>query len=171
VVGLRLEAEPGSTSKVQMGLFSPQLPEAMKLDVTLARIQALVGEGCVGRPVLKDTHRPDGFGVEPFSVTASVSAKDVVQAERTPAAMRVVRPAERVSMVLCGEKPSSFWFRNMRYEVERAYGPWVMSGDWWSPTLWGMEQWDVVARGRDGEVVCCCVVAVEGEWNMVALYD
>jgi protein ImuB len=170
VVGLRLEAEPGTTSKVQMGLFSPQLPEAMKLDVTLARIQALVGEGCVGRPVLKDTHRPDGFGVEPFTVTASVSAKDVVPAERTPAAMRVVRPAERVSMVLCGEKPSAFWFRNVRYEVERAYGPWVMSGDWWSPTLWGMEQWDVVARGKGGEMLCCCVVK-DAEWKVVSLYD
>jgi protein ImuB len=170
VVGLRLEAEPGTTSKVQMGLFSPQLPEAMKLDITLTRIQALVGEGCVGRPVLKDTHRPDGFGVEPFTVMASVSAKDVVPAERTPAAMRVVRPAERVSMTLCGERPSAFWFRNVRYEVERAYGPWVMSGDWWSPRLWGMEQWDVVARGRDGEMLCCCVVK-DAEWKVVGVYD
>jgi protein ImuB len=166
VVGVALAAEPGSTSKVQMGLFSPQLPEAMKLDVTLARIQALVGEGCVGRPVLKDTHRPDGFAVEPFSVSGAVGAS-VGDVDRAPAAMRMVRPAERVSMMLCGEKPSAFTFRGVRYEVERAYGPWVMSGDWWSPMLWGMEQWDLVARG-----MCCCVVrdSVEG-WKVVALYD
>jgi protein ImuB len=145
----------------------------MKLDVTLARIKAIVGEEHVGRPVLKDTHRPDGFGVEPFVVTASVCAKDVGQAERAPAAMRVVRPAERVSMTLCGAEPAALWFRDVRYEVERAYGPWVMSGDWWSLTLWRMEQWDLVARGRDGAVVCCCVVvdAVDGVWKMVALYD
>jgi protein ImuB len=73
-------------------------------------------------------------------------------------------------MVLCGEKPSAFWFRNVRYEVERAYGPWVMSGDWWSPTLWGMEQWDVVARGKGGEMLCCCVVK-DAEWKVVSLYD
>src|SRR5206468_4396430 len=59
VLGIGLTAEPGSTSKVQMGLFSPQLPEPMRLDVTLARIKAIVGEDCVGRAVLEDTHRTD----------------------------------------------------------------------------------------------------------------
>jgi protein ImuB len=169
VVGIVLTAEPGTTSKVQMGLFSPQLPEAMKLDVTLARIKAIVGEECVGRPVLKNTHRPDGFGVEPFVVTAGA----VKSTERAPAAMRVVRPAERVSMVLRGTQPAGFTFREVLYEVERAYGPWVMSGDWWNPTLWGMEQWDLIARGRDGAVVCCCVVldGIEQVWKMVGLYD
>ena len=51
----------GSTSKVQLGLFSPQLPEAARLEVTLARIRAIVGEDCVGRAVLQDTHAPEGF--------------------------------------------------------------------------------------------------------------
>jgi protein ImuB len=48
-----------------------------------------------------------------------------------------------------------------------------MSGDWWNPTLWGMEQWDLIARGRDGAVVCCCVVldGIEQAWKMVGLYD
>src|SRR6202046_2616344 len=68
---LTLNAEPGSTSKVQLGLFSPQVPEPMRLDVTLARIRSIVGEGCVGQAVLKDTHRPDAFRVEPFLVPAS----------------------------------------------------------------------------------------------------
>jgi protein ImuB len=174
VVGLVLEAEPGTTSKVQMGLFSPQLPEAMKLDVTLARIKAIVGEECVGRPVLKNTHRPDGFGVEPFVVTAGAGAvKSAGDVERAPAAVRQVRPAERVLMLLRGTQPAGFTFRDVRYEVERAYGPWVMSGDWWNPTLWGMEQWDLIARGGDGAVVCCCVVldGIEQTWKMVGLYD
>jgi protein ImuB len=38
ILAVALHAEPGSTSKVQSGLFSPQLPEAARLDVTLARI-------------------------------------------------------------------------------------------------------------------------------------
>ena len=61
IVGIAMRAEAGSTSKVQIGLFSPQLPEAMRLDVTLARIRAIVGEECVGRAALEDTHRQDGF--------------------------------------------------------------------------------------------------------------
>ena len=36
ILGVHLLAEPGATSKVQLGLFSPQLPEPGKLDVTLA---------------------------------------------------------------------------------------------------------------------------------------
>src|SRR5580704_15986523 len=64
ILSLALMAEPGSTSKVQLGLFSPQLPEPMRLDVTLARIRAIVGEECVGRAVFADTHRPDSFRVE-----------------------------------------------------------------------------------------------------------
>ena len=47
IVGIALTAEPGSTGKVQLGLFSPQLPEPSRLDVTLARIRALVGDGNV----------------------------------------------------------------------------------------------------------------------------
>jgi protein ImuB len=51
IVSLALTAEPGSTSKVQLGMFSPQLPEPARLDVTLARIRAIVGEDCVGHCV------------------------------------------------------------------------------------------------------------------------
>ena len=66
ILAVVLHAEPGDTSKVQLGLFSPQLPEPGRLDVTLARIAALVGEGNVGQAVLNDTHAPENFHIEPF---------------------------------------------------------------------------------------------------------
>jgi len=174
VVGIALSAEPGSTSKVQLGLFSPQLPEPMRLDVTLARIRAIVGEDCVGRPVLTDTHRPDAFRVEPFSIVEGKGSGVVSErVEGATSAMRQIRPAERVAMTLRGQRPAGFVFRERRYEVEHAYGPWVASGDWWSPTLWGQEQWDLIARAKDGAMVCCCVVRDGDEqmWAMVTLYD
>jgi protein ImuB len=73
ILALTLAAEHGVTSKVQLGLFSPQLPEPMRLDVTLARIRAIVGEDHVGHAKLKDTHRLDAFSMEPFSVPSSPS--------------------------------------------------------------------------------------------------
>lgn len=170
VLGIVLTAEPGLTSKVQMGLFSPQLPEPMRLDVTLARIKAIVGEECVGSAVLADTHRPDGFRINGFSIAAGVgSARELGGAL---AAMRRLRPAERVGMTLRGQQPAGFVFRERRYEVERAYGPWMLSGDWWEQSLWGVEQWDLITRG-DGGVLCCCVVRDLGldVWSMEALYD
>jgi protein ImuB len=174
IVSLGLSAEPGSTCKVQLGLFSPQLPEPMRLDVTLARIRAIVGEECVGRPVLADTHRPDAFRMEPFVIgSGSASGREAGRAGPAAAAMRQLRPAERVSVVLRGEQPTAFTFRERRYEVERAYGPWRTGGDWWSPSLWGMEQWDLIARARDGTQLCCCLVRdlMQQAWQMAALYD
>ena len=48
VVSLTLTAEAGQSSKMQLGLFAPQTPEASRLDVTLARLKAIVGEDRVG---------------------------------------------------------------------------------------------------------------------------
>lgn len=172
IVGVTLSAEPGSTSKVQLGLFSPQLPEPARLDVTLARIRAIVGEDCVGRAVLKDSHQLDSFRMEPFTVpTASPSTKS--NEGRPRPAMRQFRPPESVAVVLEGKRPVSFYFQARQYEVESAYGPWRRNGEWWSSTLWGVQQWDLVARAQDGAFLCCCLVhdLTTNVWQMEALYD
>jgi protein ImuB len=66
VTALTLHAEAGQQSKMQRGLFAPQTPEPSRLDITLARLRALVGSERVGSPVLEDTHRADGFRMEGF---------------------------------------------------------------------------------------------------------
>ena len=66
VVSLTLSAEAGQSSKVQLGLFAPQTPEPSRLDVTLARLKAIVGDDRVGSPVLEDTHRAGSFRMEGF---------------------------------------------------------------------------------------------------------
>jgi protein ImuB len=171
IVALTLTAEPGSTSKVQLGLFSPQLPEAARLDVTLARIRAIVGEECVGRVVLQDTHAPEGFRMEPFTLPSPDSVTVVSPPPRAP--MRRLRPPETTSVTLQNHRPSMFFFRERRYTVERAYGPWLTGGDWWNQTLWGLEQWDLVARAPDGGMICCCMTRelMQNLWQMAALYD
>ena len=188
ILALTLAAEAGITSKVQLGLFSPQTPEAARLDVTLARIRAIVGEEAVGRAVLSDTHRLDGFRMEPFRVpnlpgfspgrgtgrgrrpspVASLPTK--LGANR--AAMRQLRPAEAISVTMRDGRPETFFFRGERYTVERAYGPWLASGDWWSVTRWNLQQWDVVARCGEA-LLCGCAVLDSAlrRWTMVALYD
>jgi protein ImuB len=171
ILALSLTAEPGSTSKVQLGLFSPQLPEPARLDVTLAHIRAIVGDENVGCPVLKDTHEPGGFRMEPFAVPSGSSA--VVPSYQSRSAMRKVRPAEVVSVTVQSQRPKAFVFRGKHYAVEHTYGPWLVSGDWWQPTLWGFEQWDLVARAQDTALLCCCLVRdrIEDCWQMAALYD
>jgi protein ImuB len=171
ILGLRVCAQPGSSSKVQLGLFSLQVPEPMRLDVTLARIRSIVGEGAVGQAVLKDTHRPDAFRMEPFRVTPASS--QAVKPVSRRVAMRQLRPAEMVRVTVCDERPCSFVFREKRYQVERAYGPWNAAGDWWRPTLWSLEQWDLVARAQDASCICCCLThdLAQDTWLVEALYD
>jgi protein ImuB len=171
ILAVVLEAEPGTTSKVQLGLFSPQLPEPSRLDVTLAHIRALVGDGNVGSPVLRDTNQIDGFGIEPFRIPAA-QPPGIAKSPLRPA-MRMLRPGEATFVTLQSQRPKSFIFRQHRYSVEHAYGPWLTSGEWWTSTLWGCEQWDLVARTQNGNVLCCCLVRdrMKDEWRMVALYD
>lgn len=171
VVGVTLQAEPGSRSKVQLGIFSPQLPESARLDVTLARIRAIVGEENVGRAVLQDRHGWDAFRIEPFEVSSERSAEFASAAIRP--ALRCIRPAETISMLVQKNVPRSFVFRQRRYAVERAYGPWLLAVEWWKPTWQRCAQWDVTARAQDGTELCCCIVhdVRHGGWKMTALYD
>jgi protein ImuB len=171
ILALTLTAEPGSTGKVQLGLFSPQLPEPSRLDVTLARIRAIVGEENVGRAVLNDTHKPEGFHLEPFVVPSAQSSE--ISPISLPSAIRQLRPPEAVSITSQGGRPKAFVFREQRYMVERAYGPWLTAGEWWTSTLWECEQWDLITRAQDGSTLCCCLMRdlMQEQWQLVALYD
>ena len=115
VVRLTLRAEAGAQSKVQLGLFAPQTPEPSRLDVTLARLRAMVGEERVGSPVLEDTHRADGFRMEGFAnpgpsrpagrgtggTRFAANGGSEAEMESTPRmALRRVRPARLVRVVL-----------------------------------------------------------------------
>jgi protein ImuB len=171
IFAVSLHAEPGSTSKVQSGLFSPPLPEAARLDVTLARIRAIVGEDNAGCALLEDTHAGEGFRMEPFTVSFGNSNVFVSSQQRV--AQRYLRPPEKIFITLQNAQPARFFFRERQYVVERAYGPWLVEGDWWNQTLWRFEQWDLVARAEDGSQICCCMMLdlMQNQWQMAALYD
>jgi protein ImuB len=77
---------------------SPQLPDATRLDVTLARIRAVVGEENVGSPVLNDSHRSDDFKMLPFTVTAERGRQPSFGGVAT--ALRQLRPPEDVTVIL-----------------------------------------------------------------------
>lgn len=206
VLKLAIEAEPGDRSKVQIGLFAPQLPEAGRLDVTLARLAALVGEDRVGRARLLDQHGPERFAMERFTVEeergrgvrkgaavectirasgtrlggrerflVSGGETEPVSSEESVAhvARRRLRPAVPLNLQTEGATPRSFFWENRRYAVERAFGPWRMSGDWWTNEVWSCEEWDVRAVARSGEALLGVLThdLLRRSWQMEALYD
>lgn len=170
VVSIFLHAEPGDSSKVQLGLFAPQLPEPMRLDVTLARIAALVGEGRVGRAVLLNRHRPDSIKMERFTVPKhgpkEVSARHAV-------ALRRCRPPLNLSVQQNGQRLTSFLLNSKQYIVQQAYGSWRKSGNWWGSEVWSCEEWDVQAAATQDDVLLCLIThdLLTNRWQLEALYD
>ena len=170
VTALTLKAEAGRSSKVQLGLFAPQAPEPSRLDVTLARLKAIVGKDRVGSPVLEDTHRPGSFHMEGFSL--AVHAKEPKQ-DRTRMALRRMRPPVPVRVALRNLKPATFRSREISFDVIDAYGPWKTAGCWWSTDRWDLEEWDVLAADSSGKSVACLLVydCTQKEWRLEAHYD
>lgn len=67
IVKIHLSAEPARQRAGQSGLFQPVFPESEKLELTLARIAGIVGEGRVGSAELLDTYREDAFEMRHFA--------------------------------------------------------------------------------------------------------
>jgi protein ImuB len=170
VQALTLTAEPGRSSKIQLGLFAPQTPEPSRLDVTLARIKAIVGEERVGTPVLEDSHRPASFHTETFKVDAKTSTYDPQPARM---ALRRVRPPRTLQVTLREDKPAFFRDCGQGFQVAVAYGPWRSNGCWWSVDAWDTEEWDVLTADRDGLALSCLLVhdRLCSEWRLEALLD
>jgi protein ImuB len=170
VMSFELMAEAGRCGAVQLGLFAPQTPEPSRLDVTLARLRAIVGDDRVGSPVLEDTHRPGSFRMEPF-------ANEALERKREPdvprMALRRVRPAMPVRVIRREEKPYEFRDRENRFAITAAYGPWKTSGCWWAEDSWDLEEWDVLAERSNGSSVACLLVCdrTRNEWRLEAFYD
>ena len=170
VVSFELAAEAGKSGTVQLGLFAPQTPEPSRLDVTLARLKAIVGEDRVGSPVLEDTHRAASFRMEGFAV-GSKALVDNVDGPRM--ALRRVRPPAPARVVPRASKPAAFRYGDTGFVVTAAYGPWRTSGCWWSAGEWDVEEWDVMAARSDGSSVACLLVCdhARNEWRLEAFYD
>lgn len=171
ILHVALQAEPGHISKVQLGLFSPQLPETGRLEVKLARIAKIVGEDAVGQAVLRDTHQPRGFRMERFRVPTT--APMPTEANVVRFALRELRPSEPIMVQLNAGVPSSVRFRRESYRVEAAYGPWVIGTDWWNQEHWGQSQWDLFLVDTSDRKLRCCILRDLKKhcWQMAGFYD
>jgi protein ImuB len=116
--------------------------------------------------------------MEPFTIptaTATATLPELHAQART--ASRRLRPPEPIPVTLHQRRPASFVFRNQRYTVERAWGPWFFSGNWWGVECWSIEKWDLVARSDTGATISCAIArnplrpANLNDWRLEELYD
>ena len=142
VVAVRITASPTAARSRQLGLFLPLNPSPERLEITLARIQKIVGEKKVGSAVLVDTHRPNAFQQNRF-VLPETWANHSDDAPAATSAMRMYRPPLPANVEFAEGKPVQLACEGVRLEILACAGPWRTKGDWWLETAWAREEWDV----------------------------
>jgi protein ImuB len=185
IVKIHLAAEPARPRSAQGGLFLPPSPEPEKLELTLARIAALVGENGVGALELLDTHHPEGFRMRRFvaqPVRESEPQKPSQPAEKNSAvtALRRFRPPLRASVTLESGQPARVICakkKEVQGNVLWKAGPWRSSGDWWEREAWSRDEWDIALQnpalqGKDSIALHRLVHdLLGGGWFVEGTYD
>ena len=176
VIRVTVAAEAGNASRIQLGLFAPQMPEPTRFEDTYARLVSLVGEGNVGRVKLLDTHAAEAFVLERFVLPSAEYKASPSHAEGASpvTALRRMRHAVQVRVSMKGTEILGFWLDGRRFEVVRCYGPWRSSGAWWAGNGWSEDTWDLATRCEaDGEVMVCLLGhdLMRDSWVLQGIYD
>lgn len=176
IIAFTLRVEPAEPRRLQHGLFLPPTPPADKLQITLARIEGMVGKANVGSPVLLDTHRPDGFQMAALDTLSIENAQRTISMEtlRTQQqmlrlAMRLFRPALHAHVRVAGITPKDVIAQGVKGKVIQWAGPWKTSGEWWTSTSWIHEEWDVELD--DGALYRIYRELQTRKWYVHGIYD
>jgi protein ImuB len=193
---IMVEVFPARLRLTQAGLFQPLAPEPAKLEITMARLRAAVGEqdqpdnARVGFAMVTDSHRPDSFRVLPYGVekTANSNGREAGREklrERQPGpqlVLRCFRPplAARVEFSPASPVPSGWGttplviaFNGRKATVIQVCGPWRSSGSWWDQDgQWQREEWDV-ALNIEGAYALYRIFRDlrSGLWFVEGIYD
>jgi protein ImuB len=154
VRAISISCEPVKPRVLQNGLFEPLAPAPDKLELTLARLAKLVGENNIGSPALLDTHRPDAFSMNRFTLQTVADVRkrrtkknQSVIGNRQSLGFRMFRPPLRAIVQADQGWPTqiSAWGkqRSVYGKVVDVAGPWRTTGDWWREDRWARDEWDV----------------------------
>lgn len=145
---LFLAAEAASPRFAQSGLFLPRGLAPERLELTLARLRGLVGDGRVGSPELLDTHAPDAFRMCPFHPQAAVTKNDKGLQEQK-AALRIFRPPLEAKVQSKRGIPVRVFVKGQPHQVTSVAGPWRNNGGWWTELAWTRDEWDLELRSEE----------------------
>ncbi len=185
IVKVTLVAEPARPRFAQGGLFLPSAPEAERLELTLARISGVVGEGNAGSVELLDTHRPDAFRMKKFAVPSKTDTqRPQPLGVENALALRLFRPPLAIRVDVRSGKPAHVRSDRINGEIVSAAGPWKISGEWWKEKsntrdtenkAWIREEWDVAVTSPISNEQAVGLYRIfrnaEGEWFAFGEYD
>lgn len=161
--GVRLEVLPVRPGRQQRHLFEQGLRDPHQLTQTLSQLEALLGKGRVGRPLLHPTRHPAGWEVRPY---LQETGSPVAQPPPQDAPLRRFRPSRPVQVTLQAGRPTRLHSPALSGAVLGCEGPFRLSGDWWeAERAWGWEEWDV-----ELESGCYRLHQAGGRWQVVGVY-
>ena len=172
VAKVHLRIEPAKPRLAQDGLFLPSFPEPEKLELTLAKISGIVGEGRAGSPELLYTHRREAFRIQHFTPPAGKNGSCSAP-NNLVTALRMFRPPVAVTINYQSGRPSHISSKKqIGGEVLWAAGPWRSSGDWWEQDAWMRDEWDIAVQEETGIALYRLVHdLVCGRWLLEGSYD
>jgi protein ImuB len=173
-----LELVPAQIRFGQVGLFQLRAPEPAKLEVTMARLRAAVGEkdqagrNRVGFPVVQDSHKPDNFEVLP-SASEAQSKQDDSRTYGPTLALRLYRPPVQVEVEASENVPVSLVIQGTKRNVLSVSGPWRKTGAWWNRAeAWEHDEWDLEVRACHGIALYRIFRDCQsGRWFVEGKYD
>jgi protein ImuB len=177
IAKIYLSAEPVRPRAAQSGLFLPPSPEPEKLELTLARISGIVGEGSVGSLDILDTHYPHGFRMRRFAPAepqqGGPHSKHISESNCAITALRIFRPALRATVTLRHGKPSHIvCSKQIQGDILWVAGPWRSSGDWWEQEGWSRDEWDIAVQAESHIALYRLVHdRLSGRWFLEGNYD
>jgi protein ImuB len=187
VLKVHLQAEPVKPRRTQHGLFVPSSPEPEKLELTVARLRHLVGDGQVGMPELRNTHRPDSFSIRAASFSMSGSAPRQAMPGKAAVAelsgmeppgaemknarlcLRRFRPPRYAQVIVVNRQPVRVVSPSVSGRVAMAKGPWRTSGEWWREGEWNRDEWDIALES--GALYRLFQEVTGGRWFIEGSYD
>jgi protein ImuB len=168
ILKVHLRAEPTKPRRTQQGLFVPSSPEPEKLELTLARLRHLLGDGQVGTPALANTHRPDTFHMRAFAPATAVAEKPPV-ATSPRLCLRRFRPPRYAQVIVVNHQPVRVASPSVSGRVVMAKGPWRTSGEWWRADAWSRDEWDIALES--GALYRVFQEIDGGRWFIEGSYD
>ena len=162
---VRLVAAPTRPQQKQDGLFDTGLRDPAAFWENLARVGALVGDDRIGTPMVSNTHRPDVF-VLVRPVEAVPAPEDPPCHPARGLVLRRFRPGWAVHVDCLAGQPVSI-SGAVSGAIMNAHGPWRTDGEWWKPTTWAVEIWQVELA--DGGVYQ--LARENGVWRVEGVLD
>ena len=181
-VTLRVDPTPART--LQHSLLERARPKPEQVSTLVARLSALMGARRVGRPMLKDSHRPDAFTMETFTGEHDANLQSEARSPEPGArsrqpdahlvpALRRYRPPVPARVSVIDGRPVQV--RAARAGVaggaiEMMAGPWRCSGEWWAlEQAWDHDEWDVALAG--GTICRLSRDRLKDRWYVAGVYD